>query len=174
MPRGVWGRGATPRLTTLSTWLGQAPDQGAEPDAVVLRYLRSFGPATVADIRTWSWLGGLREVIERIRPRLRTYRDEKGREPLHVEHGRFADPDEPAPVRFLPEYALAETVNGLYKAELINRRAGPWRSVEEVELATADWVDFWNTRRLHEACGYLPPAEFEATYHASQEAIAAA
>ncbi len=60
--------------------------------------------------------------------------------------------------------ALAETVNGLYKAELINRR-GPWRSVDEVELATAQWVDFWNTRRLHEACGYLPPAEFEAVYH---------
>jgi putative transposase len=60
--------------------------------------------------------------------------------------------------------ALAETVNGLYKAELINRR-GPWRSVEEVELATADWVHFWNSRRLHSACGDVPPAEFEAAYH---------
>jgi putative transposase len=60
--------------------------------------------------------------------------------------------------------ALAETVNGLYKAELIERRK-PWRSVEQVELATAQWVDFWNNRRLHEACGYLPPAEFEAAYH---------
>lgn len=69
--------------------------------------------------------------------------------------------------------ALAETVNGLYKAELINR-AGPWRSVEQVELATAEWVDFWNTRRLHEACGYLPPAEYEAAYHANGEVIAAA
>jgi len=69
--------------------------------------------------------------------------------------------------------ALAETVNGLYKAELINR-AGPWRSVEQVELATAEWVDFWNTRRLHEACGYLPPAEYEAAYHAKGEVTAAA
>jgi putative transposase len=60
--------------------------------------------------------------------------------------------------------ALAETVNGLYKAELITRR-GPWRTVDQVELATADWVDFWNTRRLHEACGYSPPVEFEAAYH---------
>ena len=60
--------------------------------------------------------------------------------------------------------ALAETVNGLYKAELINRR-GPWRTVDEVELATAVWVDFWNTHRLHEACGDIPPAEFEAAYH---------
>lgn len=69
--------------------------------------------------------------------------------------------------------ALAETVNGLYKAELINRR-GPWRSVEQVELATAAWVDFWNTRRLHEACGDIPPAEFEAAYHALRPTTEAA
>ncbi len=60
--------------------------------------------------------------------------------------------------------ALAETVNGLYKAELINR-ARPWRTVEQVELATAEWVAFWSTRRLHGACGDVPPAEFEAAYH---------
>ena len=60
--------------------------------------------------------------------------------------------------------ALAETVNGLYKAELINRH-GPWRTVEQVELATAEWVHFWNDRRLHSACGDVPPAEFEAAYH---------
>ena len=56
--------------------------------------------------------------------------------------------------------ALAETVNGLYKTELI-RRGGPWRSVEDVELATLRWVTWWNTERLHSACGYLPPAEYE-------------
>jgi putative transposase len=56
--------------------------------------------------------------------------------------------------------ALAETVNGLYKAELIWRR-GPWRTVEDVELATLAWVDWWNHRRLHGACGDLPPVEFE-------------
>lgn len=60
--------------------------------------------------------------------------------------------------------ALAESVNGLYKAELIERHK-PWRSVEQVELATAAWVDFWNQRRLHGACGDVPPAEFEAAYH---------
>jgi putative transposase len=60
---------------------------------------------------------------------------------------------------------LAETVNGLYKAELIRRHRGPWRSADEVELATAAWVHWWNTERLHEALGYLPPVEFEAAYH---------
>ena len=69
--------------------------------------------------------------------------------------------------------ALAETVNGLYKAELINRQ-GPWRTVEQVELATAEWVDFWNTRRLHSACGDIPPVEFEDAYHANREVTAAA
>ena len=61
--------------------------------------------------------------------------------------------------------ALAETVNGLYKAELINRR-GPWRSVEQVELETAAWVHWWNTARLHTACDNVPPAEYEAAYWA--------
>ena len=70
--------------------------------------------------------------------------------------------------------ALAETVNGLLKAELIHRRVR-WRTVEEVELATADWVSFWNFRRLHSATGYLPPAEYERAYLRRQaEPIAAA
>lgn len=56
--------------------------------------------------------------------------------------------------------ALAETVNGLYKAELIRRRPS-WRGAEEVELATLAWVDWWNHQRLHSACEGLPPAEFE-------------
>jgi len=60
--------------------------------------------------------------------------------------------------------ALAESVNGLYKGELIERHK-PWRTVEQVELATARWVDWWNRERLHGACGDIPPAEFEAAYH---------
>jgi len=58
--------------------------------------------------------------------------------------------------------ALAESVNALYKAELIHRRR--WRTIEQVELATASWVEWWNTARLHSACGDVPPAEFEAAY----------
>jgi len=59
--------------------------------------------------------------------------------------------------------ALAETVVGLYKTELIRRR-GPWRTVDQVELATAEWIDWWNRRRLHSAAHNLPPAEFEKLY----------
>lgn len=61
--------------------------------------------------------------------------------------------------------ALAETINGLYKAELIHRR-GPWRSFEAVEFATLEWVDWFNHRRLLEPIGNIPPAEAEARYHA--------
>ncbi len=69
--------------------------------------------------------------------------------------------------------ALAESVIGLYKAELI-ARAGPWPSIETVELATARWVHFWNTLRLHGACGDTPPAEYEAAYHAGLQAASVA
>ena len=66
--------------------------------------------------------------------------------------------------------ALAETVNGLYKTELIRRR-GPWRSLEQVELATAEWVDWWNHRRLHGAVGGVPPASYEEAYYRNHGAI---
>ena len=68
--------------------------------------------------------------------------------------------------------ALAETINGLYKAEVIHRR-GPWRSLEAVEYATLEWVDWFNNRRLLEPIGHVPPAEAEAAYYAALEEPAA-
>jgi putative transposase len=69
--------------------------------------------------------------------------------------------------------ALAETINGLYKTEVIRRR-GPWRNVDAVEYATLVWVDWYNNRRLLEPLGYVPPAEFEAAYYQQQgQAMAA-
>jgi len=64
--------------------------------------------------------------------------------------------------------ALAETINGLYKAEIIHRR-GPWRSLEAVEFATLEWVDWFNNRRLLSSIGNVPPAEAEAAYYTSLE-----
>ena len=64
--------------------------------------------------------------------------------------------------------ALAETINGLYKAEVIHRR-GPWRSFDAVEYATLEWVDWFNTRRLLEPIGNIPPAEAEANFYAALE-----
>jgi putative transposase len=64
--------------------------------------------------------------------------------------------------------ALAETINGLFKAEVIHRR-GPWRSFEAVEYATLEWVDWFNNRRLLEPIGNIPPAEAEADFYAALE-----
>ena len=68
--------------------------------------------------------------------------------------------------------ALAETINGLYKTELI-KPGKPWRTVEDVELATARWVDWFNHRRLYEYCGDVPPAELETAYYAQRTRPAA-
>ncbi len=67
--------------------------------------------------------------------------------------------------------ALAETIFGLYKTELI-RRNGPWRNLEEVEFATLEWVDWFNNRRLFGPIGNMPPAEFEALYDGTRESQA--
>jgi putative transposase len=69
--------------------------------------------------------------------------------------------------------ALAETVIGLFKTELIKPR-GPWRTAEQVELATLDWADWYNHRRLFEACGDIPPAELEDAYYRQNAALAKA
>jgi len=68
--------------------------------------------------------------------------------------------------------ALAETIIGLFKTEVI-RRKGPWRGLDQVEFATLDWVDWFNNERLLEPIGYVPPAEFEDVYYRNQEDAAA-
>ena len=69
--------------------------------------------------------------------------------------------------------SLAESTIGLFKTELI-RRHGPWRTLEDVELAALGWIDWFNTRRLHGEIGHIPPAELEATYYRQREESLAA
>jgi len=68
--------------------------------------------------------------------------------------------------------ALAEAVNAAYKTELINR-GKPWRCIDDVELATAEWVHWFNHRRLYEYCGDIPPIELEGAYYAQHQRPAA-
>jgi hypothetical protein len=100
-PRGIWGKNGPVAWAPVESWLG-APLRPVPVDALVLRYLGAFGPATVADIQVWSGLTRLREVAERLP--LRTFRGEAGQALYDLPDAPRPAEDMPAPPRFLPEY----------------------------------------------------------------------
>ncbi|GAA1642540.1 winged helix DNA-binding domain-containing protein [Kribbella alba] len=102
-PRGVWGKGGNPAMSTAELWLGSPLNASPSLDQLVLRYLAAFGPASVADAQAWSGLTRLAEVFDRLD--LRTYTDaESGRILYDLPTISLPDPDLPVPTRFLPEY----------------------------------------------------------------------
>lgn len=103
-PRGVWGRSGPVAFTTVESWLGEPVPERSSLEDMVLRYLAAFGPASPADAQTWSGLTRLGEVFASLRPRLRVFRDESGRELYDLPDAPRPGPDVPAPVRLLPEF----------------------------------------------------------------------
>ncbi|MEU9531729.1 winged helix DNA-binding domain-containing protein [Streptomyces sp. NPDC048213] len=103
-PRGLWGVSGGVALTTVERWLGRAREEAPDIEGAVLRYLGAFGPASVKDMQTWGGLTRLKEVFERLRPRLVTFRDGYGTELFDLPDAPRPAEDTPAPPRFLPEF----------------------------------------------------------------------
>nr|WP_275585874.1 winged helix DNA-binding domain-containing protein [Geodermatophilus sabuli] len=103
-PRGLWRASGAALMTTVGAWLGDRTVPPTSPEELLLRYLAAFGPATVRDAQVWCGLTRLREVADRLGPRLRRLHTEDGTEVLDVPDGPLPDPDTPAPPRFLAEY----------------------------------------------------------------------
>ncbi len=102
--RALWGVPGNPDFVNADTWLGHPVPAAADHAALVRRYLGAFGPARVADIQQWSGVARLRDDVERLRPRLRSFRDEQGRELVDLPRGARPAADRPAPPLFVPQW----------------------------------------------------------------------
>lgn len=101
-PRGIWDKSGPIAMTTVENWLGQNIGTNRNPEEMILRYLGAFGPATVADMRTWLGLTGMGDIVDQLRPNLRTFSDADGKELFDLPDAPRPDPDITVPPRFLP------------------------------------------------------------------------
>jgi hypothetical protein len=147
-PRGLWRSSAPAVMAPVAAELAHVPALPATPDDLVVRYLAAFGPASVRDVQAWCGLTRLREVVDRLGPRLRRFRTADGGELVDVPDGALPDPDTPAPVRFLAEYdnvVLSHADRSRVVAEadhvLLAGGAGGWTGTVLVDgLLRATWA----------------------------------
>jgi hypothetical protein len=124
-----WAFPADARFAPTESWLGEPVDPGAGPQALVLRHLAAFGPASAADVQAWSGLSGLAAVLEDLGPRLAVFRDERGRTLYDLPEAPRPDAGVPAPPRLLPDFdalVLAHddrtrVISDVHRAQLVTR-----------------------------------------------------
>ena len=163
-------------LTYVSTWRGVA--YAAFVTDVFSRYLVGWKVST--SLRAELALDALEMAIWRRGPvglNGLVHHSDRGSQYLSIRYTeRLADEQAVVSVGSRGDSydnALAESVIGLFKTEVVKKQ-GPWRSVEQLELATARWVEWYNNRRLHTSIGDVPPAEFEASYYGNSTTVDAA
>ncbi len=103
-PRALWQRSGQVRLTTATAWLSKPRGKALTIDDLVVRYLAAFGPASTADVQTWSGLSRLGEVIERLAPQLIRFKSERGQKLYDLHDAPRPDPQTPAPVRLIAPF----------------------------------------------------------------------
>lgn len=171
-PRGVWGRSGAAVHTSLEAWLGRTVETHVGPDAMVLRYLGAFGPASVMDVQAWSGLTRLGPLVDRLRSRLVTFRDESGRELFDLPDAPRPDADTPAPVRLLPPFDNAllshadrsriisdehrsrtATLNGMVPGAVLvdGLFRGAWRTERRKRAATLVVTPYARVSKRHSA-----------------------
>jgi hypothetical protein len=164
-----WAFPADARFGLADDWLGDALTENDGREALVLRYLAAFGPATVADVQQWSGLAGLKPVLDALRPRLREFRDERGRALFDLPEAPRPDAATPAAPRFLPEFdnlllAHADRTRVLpdeHRSRVLGAKnlripgtfliggfvAGTWRVTRKKRVATLEIVPFAGLER---------------------------
>jgi putative transposase len=163
-------------ITFVATWSGFARSYVAFVIDVFARYI--VGWRVSRSLRTDLVLDALEQAIwARKDTRNLIHHSDRGSQYLSIRYSeRLADAGIESSVGSVGDSydnALAETINGLYKTEVIRHRSkGPWKTLDEVEYATLEWVDWFNHRRLLEPIGNIPPAEFEKQYHEQSEGSA--